>query len=218
MASRCRKRRASSPPLRIGCRFRSSPRPTAWAASIWRMRCRSASSAATAPIRQTRPAGTPTSCSPSGLASTTARRPRRSRSGRAGTKLSARPRHSRRRAHVPAPAPGRARSPLTARGRARVLARRHPQMESRLGGVHAAQFRHPCLADPARAGGGRLPGGVARRRDPRLRRGREPQLVHAVLEGAAAADHAQLLGLLRHGLRRRRHSRRQAGGARPASR
>ena len=45
--------------------------------------------------------------------------------------------------------------------------------------------------------------------------GRQPQLVHAVLEGAPAADHAQLLGLLRHGLRRRGRAGRQAGGPRP---
>ena len=86
----------------------------------------------------------------------------------------------------------------------------------RVGRVHPAQLRHPRLADPARARGGRLPGGAARQRHPGLRRRRQPQLVHAVLEGAPAADHAQLVGLLRHGLRRRRRARRQARGARPA--
>ena len=36
-----------------------------------------------------------------------------------------------------------------------------------------------------------------------LRRGGQPQLVHAVLEGAPAADHAQFVGLFRYGIWRR---------------
>ena len=143
--------------------------------------------------------------------------PRRRRYRRARPQLSARPRHPRRRAHLPAPAAGRAGAArAAARRRARGLARRHQEVAGGVGGVHAAQFRHPRHADPARARGGRLPGGAARRRDPRLRRRRQPQLVHAVLEGAPAADHAQLVGLLRHGLRRGGRARRQARGARPA--
>ena len=77
-------------------------------------------------------------------------------------------------------------------------------------------FEIHALADPAGARRRRLPGGAAGRRHSRLRRRRQPQLVHAVLEGAPAADHAQLLGLLRHGLRRGGRARRQARGARPA--
>ena len=119
------------------------------------------------------------------------------------------------RAHLPAAAAGRAGAPPGTRGDAlEGLARRHREMERGLGGVHAAQLRHPRHADPARAGGRRLPGGAARRRHPRLRCRRQPQLVHAVLEGAPSPDHAELLGLLRHGLRRGGCARRQARGAR----
>ena len=142
--------------------------------------------------------------------------PRRRRHRRARPQLSARTLHPGRRAHLPAPAAGRAGAPPAQARRHRGLARRHQEVAGGVGGLHQAQLRHPCHADPARAGGGRLPGGAARRRHPRLRRRRQPQLVHAVLEGAPAPDHAQLVGLLRHGLRRSRRARRQARGARPS--
>ena len=144
--------------------------------------------------------------------------PRRCRSGRARPQLSARPRHPGRRAHLPAPVAGRAgAAPQQARRRAKGLASPTSQTwRAEWDEVHRAEFRHPRLADPARAHRRRLPGGAAGRRHPRLRRRRQSQLVHAVLEGAPAADHAQFLGLLRHGLRRGRRARRQARGARPA--
>ena len=142
--------------------------------------------------------------------------PRRRRSGRARPQLSARSRHPGRCAHFPAPAAGRAGAAAIARRRARCLARARSKTGRPNGRHSRAEFRDPCLADAAGARGRRLPGGAARRRDPHLRCRRQPQLVHAVLEGAPAADHAQLVGLLRHGLRRRRRARRQARGARPA--
>ena len=61
MAPRSRRPGPRSPNSPSGCRCRSSPRPTAWAASAATARWRSASSAATAPTRPTRPAATRTS-------------------------------------------------------------------------------------------------------------------------------------------------------------
>ncbi len=142
--------------------------------------------------------------------------PCRRRSRRARPQLSARHRRPRRRAHLPAPVAGRGRyAQAEARGN-EGLACRHPEMAGRVGRVRPAEFRDACLADPARAHRRRLPGRAAAGRHPVLRRRRQPQLVHAVLEGAAAADDAQFVGLLRHGLRRRRRARRQARRARPA--
>ena len=96
------------------------------------------------------------------------------------------------------------------------MARRHRDMARRMGKIRAAEFRDARLADAAGARGRRLPGGAAAGRHHLLRRRRQPQLVHAVLERAQTADHAQLLGLFRHGLRRRRRARRQACRAGPA--
>ena len=90
------------------------------------------------------------------------------------------------------------------------LACRHQEMAGRVGKIHPAEFRHSRFADPARTHRRRLPGRHAQRRDFVLRRRRQSQLVHAVLEGARAADHAQFLGLFRHGVWRRRRARRQA--------
>ena len=146
--------------------------------------------------------------------------PRRRRHRRARPQLSARPRRS-----SPTRAPSCASCwpswSAARRKRGGALEAWHADIKkwkAEWDDVHAAQLRHPRHADPARARGGRLPGGAARRRHPGLRRRRQPQLVHAVLEGAPAADHAQLVGLLRHGLRRGGRARRQARGARPALR
>ena len=75
-------------------------------------------------------------------------------------------------------------------------------------------------ATPIRPGAHRrrLPRGAARRRDHLARLGHPPQLVHAVLGGAPAADDAEHLGLLGHGLRPELDPRRQARGAGPALR
>ena len=96
------------------------------------------------------------------------------------------------------------------------MARGNREMARRMGKIRAAEFRDACLADAARARGRRLPGGAAGGRHHLLRRRGEPQLVHAVLERAQTAVDAQLLGLFRHGFRRRRRARRKACGARPA--
>ena len=77
-------------------------------------------------------------------------------------------------------------------------------------------FERARFTDPAGAHRRRLPRGAARRRHSGLRRRRQSQLVHAVLEGAQTADDAQLVGLLRHGLWRCRCARRQACRAGPA--
>jgi len=65
---------------------------------------------------------------------------------------------------------------------------------SRNGSLHPAELRHPRNTDPARARGRRLPGRAAGQCDPRLRRRRQSQLVHAVLEVATPADDPELVG------------------------
>ena len=82
----------------------------------------------------------------------------------------------------------------------------HPAFE-----VHASPLRPERVVADCRAVSAGRCGDLARF-------GRPPQLVHAVLGGAPSPDHAQYLGLLRHGLWRRRHSRRQARRSRPALR
>ena len=74
---------------------------------------------------------------------------------------------------------------------------------------------HP---DPPGAHRRRLPRRAPRRRHHLAGLRHPPQLVHAVLGGAPPADHAQHLGLLRHGLRPQLDPGRQAGRARPALR
>ncbi len=140
--------------------------------------------------------------------------PRRRRPERDRPQLSPRHRHPRRCPHLPAPAARRVRPPRSkARRQAQGLARRHQGLAGRVGKVHGAELRHAFEPDPTRAGSRRLPGGAARQRHPRLRRRRQPQLVHAVLERAAPADDAELVGLLRHGVRRRRRAGCQARSA-----
>ena len=90
--------------------------------------------------------------------------------------------------------------------------------QARMGGLRAPPLRrlHESAASGVR--GRHVAEAAARRRDPRARLGRAPQLVHAILAGVAAAEHAQQLGLFEHGLRRLRHPRRAARRARSALR
>jgi len=170
-----------------------------------------------APIRRTRPAATPTWCWRSARASTTARRRPGCRairgtfqnpssytsmsitreSGATTRPISAcSPTRE-----FPGPAPGRTVPAQGGQGgkaqgvasRARGLARRwdayiQPKFE-----IHASPLR-PDASSPIAAPCCQTTPSFARLRHP-------SQLVHAVLECAPAPDHAQYLGLFRHGLR-----------------
>ena len=123
--------------------------------------------------------------------------PRRRRSRRDRPQLRAEPRHPRRRAHVPPPAAGRDRHAATCRGAAVPKpGRSRSPAGARNGRTTCARTSRSILAAASGARGGRLPNGAAGRRHHLARLRRAPQLVHAVLGGAPAADHAQHLGLL----------------------
>ena len=89
---------------------------------------------------------------------------------------------------------GRGRAPQRQARRAEALACRHQKMAGGVGEIHPAEFRRACFADPARAHRRRLPGGAAGGRHPLLRRRRQPQLVHAVLERARARNACSIPG------------------------
>ena len=176
--------------------------------------------------------------SPSARASTTARRRRGCRAirgisrttklihvdvdpRRTRPQLSARHRHPRRCAHLPAPdcwPSWTQRAPK----RDGALKAWHADIEDMAVRSGTSSPRRTSRSTPRRSGPS-ASSRIARRccREDAilvLRRRRQSQLVHAVLEGAPAADDAQFVGLLRHGLRRRRRARRQARRARPAVR
>ena len=144
--------------------------------------------------------------------------PRRRRYRRAWPQLSARHRNSCRCTYVPAAVACRGR---TSRRQARCdqgMDCEYQGLADGVGKIHPAEFRRSRLSHPPRAHCRRLSGGDAAGRDPLLRRWRQPQLVHAILEARTSPANAQFLGLFRHGLWRLRRARRQARGAGPAGR